>query len=696
MATKQTIHTASERFAERLKGRWLIPVIGNMPPAKQFKIVGGAMAATLITTIATAVIYVHSERYNTEQNKIASEMTTNAQRIAKTAGLAVRGDKKAFSDLAKAKAEFGESLTVLSVGGDHNGVSIPMAAGDQAEKLASLASDWRIASAQTDRLLTSQKALEQLGSSVDRINLLDTNLYGKARFLESDLSSMNASARQIDLSRKMAVLTQRMAKNANALAATQQIDPTAAFLLGKDINTFNSYVQALMSGSSILGVKPLEGVLAKSDLAGILEVYKTYAEQISFIQKNQADLILAKEAFARLADGSELLSTKASDMLKTYESQSSKNTVWLILSFVFLFLFLALMVTLLKVFSDQTETARQAADLGRENKVQQQAVLTLLDEIAEVADGDLTINATVNDSFTGAIADSINFTVGELRRVIQNIMETSLRVQGTANEARQVTGQMAMSAKDQYERLSQTGSNIIKMTTRMDDIAKETGGAVSASRKSLEVSQDGIQVVNDTIERMNTIRNTIQDTSKKIKFLGESSTAIGEVTGLIRDITKQIDILALNAAIQAASAGEAGRGFAVVAKEVQRLALSSAEAAKKIDVMVLRIQEDAQGAVAAMEESTKEVVEGARLTDQAGMALREIGQTVALVAKSIEEITAKIEVESEEATNVSLDMRLLQEYTEKALESTEQASRSVEQVKNISEELRESVANFKV
>lgn len=351
---------------------------------------------------------------------------------------------------------------------------------------------------------------------------------------------------------------------------------------------------------------------------------------------------------------------------------------------------------LVKIFADEGNASVRAADVEKENQVQQQAIMTLLDEIGELADGNLTIKATVNDTFTGAIADSINFTIAELRRVIQNVVAASNRVGEGADASNNISAQLASAAREQFDRLAKSGESIVKMSLNMDDIAQETGDAAAASKKSLSVSREGLYIVEQTIERMNTIRDTIQETSKKIKLLGESSTAIGEVTGLIRDITKQINILALNAAIQAASAGEAGRGFAVVAGEVQRLALSSADAAKRIDDLVLTIQEDAKEAVNSMEQSTREVVEGAKLTDKAGDALKEIEGSVTGLAKAIEGVTIKIESESETASNLSLDMRLLQEYTEKTVDETKRGADSVGLVKGIADELKESVSNFKV
>lgn len=691
--TKTTTGTSGQSDASS----WRIPLIGHLSTPMQFKIIGGLMGLMMVGSVISGIAYVRGARVNAVQVKTSSQMLTDSQRIAKSAALAVRGDVASFKVLKESSKTFDGMLKSLKDGGEVSGVSIQSASGDAEALLNSLASSWKSETVEIDRLVSSQMVLADFGKALSDLGTLDEALLNSSRDLQSAIDGSSSSTnRQIKLSQALPFLTQRMGKSTNALAATQDVNLSAAFLLGKDLNTFKSYTQALIKGDQVLGVTASDDEVVKEKLKATEAVFQKFADQVGIIQRNQADLIKAKSSFVKASSMSEGLATATEALLKHFEKQDDKNRLVLFFGIGFFVLFLTAIGFLFKIFSDEGNASVRAADVERENQVQQQAIMTLLDEIGELADGNLTIKATVNDTFTGAIADSINFTVVELRRVIQNVVEATKRVGESASTSSSISSQLAESAREQFDRLAKTGESIVKMSMNMDDIAQETAEAAKASRQSLDVSQGGLRIVEQTIERMNTIRDTIQETSKKIKLLGESSTAIGEVTGLIRDITKQINILALNAAIQAASAGEAGRGFAVVAGEVQRLALSSAEAAKRIDDLVLTIQEDAKGAVSAMELSTREVVEGAKLTDKAGSALKEIEGSVSGLTRAIEEVTSKVEAESENASNLSLDMRLLQEYTEKTVDESKRGDESVQQVRGVADELRESVANFKV
>lgn len=691
--TKATTGTAGKD----VRSTWRIPLIGHLPTPTQFKIVGALMAIAMVGSVLSGVFYVQSARINAAQTKTAAQMVTESQRIAKSAALTSRGDSESFDVLRRSKSNFDSSLKALQNGGEASGVDVPAATGASRDAVNAVSEIWGKSTGEIDRLVGSKNVLQFFGKALGDMTSIDDAFLSSTRDLVSSIeTNPTSTARQVQLARNLPFLTQRLGKSANALAASQDVNFTAAFLLGKDVATYRLYWSALSKGSSSLNVDAVEDAAIKAKLVTNNAVFTKYSEHVSIIQQNQADLIKAKIAFLNTAKNSEALATRSESMLRSFESDAVKNRVNLWIGLTMFAVFLASIGLLVKIFADQGNASARASEVEKESLVQQQAIMTLLDEIGELADGNLTIHATVNDTFTGAIADSINFTITELRRVIENVVAASQRVSDGSAVSTDVATKLADSAREQFERLAKTGDSIVKMSMNMDDIAEETADAVKASRQSLTVSRDGLQVIEKTIDRMNSIRDTIQDTSKKIKLLGESSTAIGEVTGLIRDITKQINILALNAAIQAASAGEAGRGFAVVAGEVQRLALSSADAARRIDDLVLTIQEDAKGAVYAMEESTREVVEGAKLTDRAGAALKEIEVSVSGLTKAIEEVTSKVEVESEAASNLSLDMRLLQEYTEKTVDESRRSAESVEQVKTVAEELRESVSNFKV
>jgi twitching motility protein PilJ len=679
------------------KKNWKIPLIGHLPETKQTKIVGGLVLLAVVATVVAGGAYVGSARVSAAQTKAATDLVTDSQRIAKNAALTVRGDANAFLVLKQSERRFDGTLSKLRSGGDLGGVSVPAASSKISEPIASVGRTWTQTSAFITRLTASQTTFQEFGKALSELNNLDAAFLGSSRELVAAMeSSATMSPKHLAVARQLPFLTQRMGKSSNALAASQDFNLAATFLLGKDLLAYRSAWTTLANGSAEMGMEAVTDAEVRKKLLENNVIFARYAQQVSLIQRNQADTIAAKIAFVNTANLSETLAAASEELLRAYEEESDKNMLILFAGVVFFAFFLGSLGLLVKIFADQGNASARAAEAEKENQVQQQAIMTLLDEIGEVADGNLTLRATVNDTFTGAIADALNYTVGELRRVIQNVVEASNRVGSGAESSTQISTQLAQSARDQSDRLSKTGESIVRMSMNMDDIAEETAEAAKASRMSLEVSQEGLQIIETTIERMNAIRDTIQETSKKIKLLGESSTAIGEVTGLIRDITKQINILALNAAIQAASAGEAGRGFAVVANEVQRLALSSAEAAKRIDDLVLTIQEDAKGAVVAMEDSTREVVEGAKLTDQAGDALKQIEHSVSGLTKAIEDVTSKVETESENASNLSLDMRLLQEFTEKTVDETRRGSESVQQVKSVADELRESVANFTV
>ena len=650
---------------------WDIPLIGHLPVPSQFKIVGCLTVLMLLGSISGGLLYVKNTRINSSEARAASQLLTNSQRIAKNSALTVRGDAlDSFGVLKVSASKFDETLKALKSGGELSGVSVPAADGEAGVIVNEVAELWSAVEPDIAKLVSSRQVLTEFGKALSGLGSLDDEFLSSTRELVAAVeANSNSTAQQIQVARQLPFLTQRMGKSYNALAASQEVNLAASFLLGKDVSSFKSYSKALGSGSTTLGMDAIDDSLVKEKLASNVVVFAKYAELVSVIQRNQSELIKAKVSFIKTSKVIEDLSEKCDELLRKYEASDSSNKKFVYIGLLFFVMFLGSIALLIKIFAD---------------------------EIGELADGNLTVKATVNDTFTGAIADSLNYTVQELRRVIFNVVAAANRVGEGADTSSEITSQLASAAREQFERLAKTGDSIIKMSMNMDDIAQNTSMAAKASRQSLEASQDGLRVVEQTIERMNTIRDTIQDTSKKIKLLGESSTAIGEVTGLIRDITKQINILALNAAIQAASAGEAGRGFAVVAGEVQRLALSSADAAKRIDDLVLTIQEDAKGAVSAMELSTKEVVEGAKLTDKAGSALKQIEGSVLGLTKSIEEVTVKVEAESETASNLSLDMRLLQEYTEKTVDESRRGSDSVSQVKGIADELKESVSNFKI
>jgi twitching motility protein PilJ len=364
---------------------------------------------------------------------------------------------------------------------------------------------------------------------------------------------------------------------------------------------------------------------------------------------------------------------------------------------VLILVFLALGKTYLDdARARELEAERQRQRLEEENARTQQAIMQLLNEISDLADGDLTIRATVTEDITGAIADSVNYAIEELGSLVRRINDTAERITDSTEEARRISGELLEAAQTQTEKIEEADGIVQDMAHALHETAASAEGAAASAGRSLEASAKGAQAVNETIEGMNRIRDQIQETAKRIKRLGESSQEIGEIVELISDITDQTNVLALNAAIQAAAAGEAGRGFTVVAEEVQRLAERSAEATKQIAAIVKTIQADTQDAVGSMEAATREVVAGTALSDSAGAALEEISQVAKETATRITQIAHDIQAQAERGAQVSALMREILAITQQTREGTERTVQSVESLAELAADLRGSVAGFRV
>ena len=346
--------------------------------------------------------------------------------------------------------------------------------------------------------------------------------------------------------------------------------------------------------------------------------------------------------------------------------------------------------------SQMLDAERLQQDARRVNDANQAAILRLMNELQTVAEGDLTQQATVTEDITGAIADSVNYTVEELRTLVASVQTTASRVAQTTSDVDQTSTELLAASNEQMNEIQATGKSVLEMATRINQVSTQAQESAAVARQSLMAAESGLQAVQNAIGGMNSIRDQIQETSKRIKRLGESSQEIGEITELISDITEQTNVLALNAAIQAASAGEAGRGFSVVAEEVQRLAERSADATRQISVLVRTIQTDTQDAVAAMERSTQGVVEGAKLSDNAGTRLTEIDQVSRRLSELIQQISDSASREANLANAVADSIQNIFAVTEQTSDGTRTTAGQVRELSRMAEELRQSVARFKI
>jgi twitching motility protein PilJ len=359
--------------------------------------------------------------------------------------------------------------------------------------------------------------------------------------------------------------------------------------------------------------------------------------------------------------------------------------------------FALVLVVLMMVAYYAARDYRRAAELQAEQSARnQEAILRLLDELSSLADGDLTVQATVTEDITGAIADSINYAIEALRELVQTVNDSSILVDAAAKQTESTSKQLLTSAETQARQAASASDSVATMAASVEEISGNAERCSDVARHAVDIAHKGGEAVRRTIDGMNTIRETIQDTSKRIKRLGESSQEIGNIVELIEEIAEQTNILALNASIEASRAGESSRGFAVVADEVQKLAERSSAATRKIEVLVSTIQSDTNEAVVSMERSTTDVVGGALLAENAGAALDEIEQVSHQMASLIQNISDTGRDQNRLATAINKNMLVLRQISAKTTQSTAQTSGAISKLSELASQLRQTVRGFRL
>ena len=671
-----------------------LPLIGHLRPQQQQRVLLGVVGAGLLGLTMATVLALGSASRSSEQVGSIGQALMESQRLAKSVSQAMIGTPAAFPEVKESAEVLARNVRALA-NSDGSAPSLPAAVQEAVDPLLPLVER---ADKNAAVVLAQQKALTEVGQSLRAINKQSGELLDTAETVASLKLQQGASAAELAAMGQLVMLTQRIGKSASEFITLEGVNPEAVYLLGRDLKTFRELAEGVNAGSA----------QARERMAALLKQHDAAMAQSNAILANLKGLVAARDAQSVILADSEPLRKGLQTLQERLAATGGLTGLHVAVMAVSALLLLAGGAGVLKLFvGDQTtraqfaegqrlEAERQEQEAKRVNDANQAAILRLMNELQTVAEGDLTQQATVTEDITGAIADSVNYTVEELRTLVSAVQSTVARVTDTTQQVEQTSTELLATSTEQLREIRDTGESVLQMAGRINEVSAQAQRTAQVARQSLQAAETGLQAVQNTIGGMNSIRDQIQDTSKRIKRLGESSQEIGEITELISDITEQTNVLALNAAIQAASAGDAGRGFSVVAEEVQRLAERSGDATKQIAVLVRTIQTDTQEAVAAMERSTHGVVEGAKLSDAAGAALNDIDRVTRQLSDLIAQISEQALKEADSANVVASNIQHIFAVTEQTGEGTRSTAHMVRELSRTAEELKQSVSRFKV
>lgn len=639
--------------------------------------------------------YLLNERNQQESQYLAltTEIQVRAQQLSKSAGESAQGNFDALSELGDTRARIDRAVNTLRYG--DTATNLPPSPQRVNAMLSTLEEIWQRINADALLVLDRADLLVELAESSEDFARAIPQLQSSSDTVVQQLIATDASAEQIYVATRQLALADRMQRRMGDIMAGGTGAITAADAFSRDASLFGRVLQGLLDGDPAIGVTRAAAPAVRSALEDTADIFEEIRIEVDTILTASTDLFEVRESADEISFDAEELTEQAAALAGEYAVLGDDQAFPSLLLGIALAAAALLLLFLvgLNAYLAQRRSARATTELNKRN---QEAILRLLDEMSSLADGDLTVQATVTEDVTGAIADSVNYAVEALRDLVTGVNDTAQHVAAQAQETRATTMQLAEASEHQAREIRQATDKINSMASSFDDMAQRSSESADVAQSSVEMAGRGADMVRQTIAGMDNIRNQIQDTSKRIKRLGESSQEIGDIVELINGLSEQTNVLALNAAIQAASAGGAGRGFAVVADEVQRLAERATDATRRIEALVQTIQSDTSEAVNSMEETTSQVVSGARLAEDAGEALESIERVSNDLAGLIQNISNQAQDESRNATRIAQLMNSIRDISVQTTEGTGQTAASVANLADLVSKLRESVADFKL
>ncbi|MDV2452188.1 methyl-accepting chemotaxis protein [Xanthomonas hortorum] len=624
----------------------------------------------------------------------AADLQVLSQQLANQGREAVSGDAKAFATFKETKSRI--DSTVSELDGRYG------QEGSVASAMAQLKATWVPLSKNADQIIASEPAVLGLAGNAERFSGSVPQLQAQLNEVVRAMTVSAAPASQIYNTLQQVVVAGTMARRVTEMRAGGANAAASGDALARDSVVFTQMLEGLRTGNDELGIAAVRNPAALSALEQSQAQWTTMKKDIDAILATSRNLFAAQSSAAALTVGSNKM---LDDSKKLFDAFSAFGSVrdtrlfpnfWLgvVSGLVALLAIIGFVWSSVRVRSREQDVRYQAQ--VEFNSRNQQAIMRLLDEISSLGEGDLTVKASVTEDMTGAIADAINYAVDELRHLVTTINDTSAKVAVSTQETQATAMQLADAAGQQANQITTASERISEIAASIEQVSRNSTESAEVAQRSVVIAAEGAGVVRETIQGMDQIRDQIQETSKRIKRLGESSQEIGSIVELINDISEQTNILALNAAVQAASAGEAGRGFAVVADEVQRLAERTSGATRRIEGLVQTIQADTNEAVSSMEQTTSEVVSGARLAEDAGTALTEIERVSNALNNLIKNISIAAHQQSAAATDITQTMGVIRQITSQTSQGAEKTAKSIGNLAELAADLRRSVADFKL
>jgi len=627
--------------------------------------------------------------YDKEYIGYAGEQQAMSHQLAKHALEASIGREPAFEQLAAFRDRFEETLAKERKADGETGLLL--SGGSVEKELLAIEKEWKGFRTTVDYVLKGEGTLAVAAEVGRVVNLNMPKLQARDQEVVEMLMKGKASRSAINLATRQLMLSQRIVNNIRRALSGEDID-RAIERFTQDVQEYGTVLDGMMRGNKTIGMIKNRDIREK--LLETSMLFKTVVDHVEEFLDNSDSLLSLQDAVGRIATESDDLYAAAVHLQNGYALAADARPVQQKMAYMFGVISLLVLFLLgMQVYRDQEKRRKHAETENRNN---QEAILRLLDEMGNLADGDLTTHATVTEDFTGAIADSVNYTIDALRGMVTTINDTSTHVFSAAHQTQETAQHLTEASGHQADEITSATTAINEMAVSIDEVSNNSENTANLALNSVGFAKKGGETVRRNIEGMDRIRETIQETSKRIKRLGESSQEIGDIVELINDIAEQTNILALNAAIQAAMAGEAGRGFAVVADEVQRLAERSSNATKQIEALVKTIQTDTNEAVISMEQSTAGVVNGARLAQESGEALDQIMEVSDDLSSLIQNISASARQQSKAASNISETMHVIQEITTQTSAGTNETAASIGNLTALADEMSNSVAGFKL